>query len=147
MIHLSNQLLYYRLSYVDMFAMRVTHRPPMKFKSLLFRQKRFEHENFIYSKACLRHGIVVHNTENIPRHRTIKSYGLVTGSAIHAALCYHYTDRHNDVREESIRRMCEQAADAGANAVINVRFTTTMTEDTSEFLSYGTAVKLAEDMP
>ena len=44
-------------------------------------------------------------------------------------------------RDEAVQRMQEQAAAIGANAVINVRFSTSaITAGASEILAYGTAV-------
>ncbi|MBN1351692.1 heavy metal-binding domain-containing protein [candidate division KSB1 bacterium] len=49
----------------------------------------------------------------------------------------------NEAREESIQRMVTEAESLGANAVINVRFTTSsLMGGASEILAYGTAVKI-----
>ena len=48
-----------------------------------------------------------------------------------------------EAREESIRRMIEDAEKQGANAVIGVRFTTSMVmQNAAEVLAYGTGVVL-----
>jgi uncharacterized protein YbjQ (UPF0145 family) len=45
-------------------------------------------------------------------------------------------------REQAIDRMVEEAQMLGADAIINVRFTTSMiTQGAAELLAYGTAVK------
>jgi uncharacterized protein YbjQ (UPF0145 family) len=49
----------------------------------------------------------------------------------------------SDAREQAISRMIADAERMGANAVINVRFTTAMVmQGCSEILAYGTAVKV-----
>ena len=47
-----------------------------------------------------------------------------------------------DAREEAISRMIEEAEKLGANAIVNVRFATSMVmQGAAEMLAYGTAVK------
>ena len=54
-----------------------------------------------------------------------------------------YTQLMSDAREQAISRMVADAERMGADAVINVRFTTAMVmQGCSEILAYGTAVKL-----
>jgi len=54
-----------------------------------------------------------------------------------------YTKLMADAREEALSRMLKDAEKMGADAVINLRFTTSMVmQGTSEILAYGTAVKL-----
>ncbi|MHC1576103.1 MAG: YbjQ family protein [Methanosarcinaceae archaeon] len=54
-----------------------------------------------------------------------------------------YTEMINQSREEAINRMINQAVDIDADAVIGVRFMTSMImAGSSEMLAYGTAVKL-----
>ena len=54
-----------------------------------------------------------------------------------------YTEMMTESRQEAINRMINHAKDLGADAVINVRFTTSMTmRGAAELLAYGTAVKL-----
>lgn len=56
-----------------------------------------------------------------------------------------YTAMTMDARDEAYNRMVNQAIDLGADAVINVRFTTSMImTGASEMLAYGTAVKLED---
>ena len=46
-------------------------------------------------------------------------------------------------RDEAYNRMVNEAIDLGADAVINMRFTTSMImQGASEMLAFGTAVKL-----
>ena len=54
-----------------------------------------------------------------------------------------YTKLMAESREHAIRRMIADAESIGADAIINVRFMTSMVmQGTSEILAYGTAVKL-----
>ncbi|MDD3932953.1 YbjQ family protein [Methanoculleus sp. UBA303] len=54
-----------------------------------------------------------------------------------------YTSMLADARTESYNRMVNAARDLGADAVVNIRFTTSQTMATAaELLAYGTAVKL-----
>lgn len=54
-----------------------------------------------------------------------------------------YTKMMAQAREETISRMAEDAEAQGANAVVSMRFTTSMImQNASEILAYGTAVVL-----
>ncbi len=54
-----------------------------------------------------------------------------------------YTELMAAAREQSIDRMVADAESIGADAIINVRFTTAQVmQGASEILAYGTAVKL-----
>lgn len=54
-----------------------------------------------------------------------------------------YTELLNESRDEALARMMEQARQAGANAVLNVRFSTSsVAAGASEIFAYGTAVVL-----
>ena len=54
-----------------------------------------------------------------------------------------YTKLLADSREQAIERMLNDARNLGADAVVNVRFTTSQVmQGAAEMLAYGTAVKL-----
>ena len=54
-----------------------------------------------------------------------------------------YTELMQEAREEAVQRMTEEARSMGANAVLNVRFTTTsITTGAAEILAYGSAVTI-----
>lgn len=54
-----------------------------------------------------------------------------------------YTQLLADSREQAIKRMLDDAKRVGADAVVNVRFTTSnVMQGAAEILAYGTAVKL-----
>ena len=55
-----------------------------------------------------------------------------------------YTKLQARSREQAMKRMMDDAQQLGADAIINVRFTTSMImQGMSEILAYGTAVKLS----
>ncbi|MBU0459963.1 MAG: YbjQ family protein [Nanoarchaeota archaeon] len=54
-----------------------------------------------------------------------------------------YTEMTMNARDEAYNRMVNEAVDLKADAIIGVRFTTSMVmQGASEMLAYGTAVKL-----
>ena len=54
-----------------------------------------------------------------------------------------YTELLHESRDEAIERMKQQAQATGANAILNVRFSTSsITQGASEIFTYGTAVLL-----
>ena len=88
-----------------------------------------------------------------------KTVGLVSGSTIRArhvgrdikaglksiigGEITDYTKMMSDARDEAVRRMVADAEKKGANAVIGMRFTTSMImPNAAEVLAYGTAVVL-----
>jgi uncharacterized protein YbjQ (UPF0145 family) len=97
------------------------------------------------------------NTEDIPGMTIVELHGVVSGSTVrtkHIGRDFMaglknivggelkgYTELLADARQEAIDRMLEDARSRGANAVVNVRFTTSnITQGASELLAYGTAV-------
>lgn len=54
-----------------------------------------------------------------------------------------YTELLNDSRKEAISRMISEAEEMGANAILNIRFSTSsISAWASEIYVYGTAVKI-----
>ena len=52
-----------------------------------------------------------------------------------------YTNLMNEARQGALDRMKQEAEALGANAILNVRFSTsTITQGAAEMLAYGTAV-------
>lgn len=101
--------------------------------------------------------IQVVNTETIPGREITEVLGLVRGSTIRAKWIgkdimaglrnlvggemTEYTEMLAETREQALKRMLEDAERLGANAVVNVRFTTSMVAaGAAEMLAYGTAV-------
>ena len=99
-------------------------------------------------------------TSNQVEGKTIaKTVGLVKGSTIRArhlgrdimaglrglvgGEISEYTKMMAEAREEAIKRMVEDAEKQGANAIISMRFTTSMVmSNASEILAYGTGIVL-----
>lgn len=103
--------------------------------------------------------MLVSNLEIVPGKRVSKHLGLVQGSTVRAkhvgkdlmaglknivgGELKGYTELLKEAREEATERMAKQAEAIGANAVLNVRFTTSsITQGSAELLAYGTAVVL-----
>lgn len=103
--------------------------------------------------------MLISNLEFIPDRKVIKHLGLVQGSTVRAKHIGRdfmaglknmvggelkgYTELLNESRDEALARMMEQAQQAGANAVLNVRFSTSsVAAGASEIFAYGTAVVL-----
>jgi uncharacterized protein YbjQ (UPF0145 family) len=54
-----------------------------------------------------------------------------------------YTELLNESRKEAIARMVAEAETAGANAILNIRFSTSsVANGAAEIYVYGTAVKI-----
>lgn len=54
-----------------------------------------------------------------------------------------YTEMLNEARQIAIKRMVDEAAALGAEAVINIRFaSSSMMQSAAEVVAYGTAVKI-----
>ena len=101
--------------------------------------------------------MLISNIEIIPNKRVTKHLGLVQGSTVRAKHAgkdimasfknlfggelSSYTELLQESREEAVARMSAQAKAIGANAVVNVRFSTSsIAAGASEILAYGTAV-------
>lgn len=101
--------------------------------------------------------MIMVTTDFVPGKTIKKTLGLVRGNTIRArhigrdikaALrnvvggeITDYTKMMTESREQAIDRMVEEAESLGANAIINLRFTTSMImQSASEILAYGTAV-------
>ena len=93
-------------------------------------------------------GREIHEVINIERGSTVRARNI--GRDIFAQLkniiggeISEYTKLMSDSREHAIERMISDAKSIDADAVINVRFTTSMiSQGTAEILAYGTAVRL-----
>lgn len=101
--------------------------------------------------------MIVSNMEIIPGKRIKEHLGLVQGSTVRTKHVGRdimagfknmfggelrgYTELLHESREEAINRMKQQAEAIGANAVLNVRFSTSsVTQGAAELFAYGTAV-------
>lgn len=101
--------------------------------------------------------MLLSNIETIPGKEIKEYYGIVTGSTVRAkhvgkdllaglknivgGELTHYSELLQESREEAIKRMVAQAQNAGANAIVNVRFSTSsVAQGAAELYCYGTAV-------
>ena len=105
--------------------------------------------------------MILCNTETLPGKTIVEQLGLVQGSTVRAKHLGRdimaglknivggelagYTELLEDARREATARMIEDARDKGANAIVNVRFSTTsVTQGAAELFAYGTAVLVQE---
>ncbi len=105
--------------------------------------------------------MIVSNMEEIPGKRVVQHLGLVQGSTVQAKNVFRdigaslknliggelktYTHLLNEARQGAMDRMKQEAESLGANAILNVRFSTsTITQGAAELLAYGTAVVVEE---
>jgi uncharacterized protein YbjQ (UPF0145 family) len=101
--------------------------------------------------------MIMVTTDFVPGKKITKTLGLVRGNTIRArhigkdikaALrnivggeITDYTKMMAESREQALDRMVEEAESLGANAIINVRFSTSMImQNAAEILAYGTGV-------
>jgi len=101
--------------------------------------------------------MIVVNTETVPGMRVTRILGLVQGNAVRAkhvgrdlAAAFKnlvggelkgYTELLTESRRQALERMLAQAEELGANAVVNVRFSTSaVTAGAAEIYAYGTAM-------
>lgn len=102
---------------------------------------------------------MITNMETVPGKTISKHFGLVQGNTIRAKHVGRdimaglknifggeltgYTELLSESRDEATHRMVAQAEALGANAVLNVRFSTSsVTQGAAELYAYGTAVLL-----
>jgi uncharacterized protein YbjQ (UPF0145 family) len=105
--------------------------------------------------------MIVVTTDEIANRKVTKTLGIVRGSTIRArhlgrdilaglrnvvgGEIHEYVKLMGEAREQAVDRMIEEAEDLGADAIIGVRFATSMLmSGAAELLAYGTAVKLDE---
>ncbi len=103
--------------------------------------------------------MIVVNTETVPGRRILETKGMVQGNTIRAKHVGRdlaaglknlvggelkgYTELLTESRRQALERMLAQAQQLGANAVVNVRFTTSsVASGAAELYAYGTAVVL-----
>lgn len=100
-------------------------------------------------------------TERLPGKEVTEVLGIVRGSTVRArnvgrdifaglknfigGEISEYTKLQGQSRDEAMQRMIEEAEALNADAILNVRFSTsTITQGASEILAYGTAVKVGD---
>jgi len=99
------------------------------------------------------------NLETVPGRKITQHFGLVQGNTIRAKHVGKdflagiknifggelgaYTELLAESRKEATDRMIAQAQSMGANAIVNVRYSTSsVAQGAAELYAYGTAVKL-----
>ena len=103
--------------------------------------------------------MIITTSEQVEGKKVVKTIGMVKGNTIRArhlgrdimaglravvgGEITEYTKMMAESREQAIQRMVEDAEKQGANAVVSIRFTTSMVmTNASEILVYGTGVVL-----
>lgn len=103
--------------------------------------------------------MIISTTEKVPNKEITEILGIARGSTVRArnigrdifaglknivgGEIEEYTRLQTDAREQAMQRMVQDAKALGADAIVNVRLTTSMVmQGASEILAYGTAVKL-----
>lgn len=103
--------------------------------------------------------MILTNIEQVPGWEIVEHYGLVSGNTIRAkhigkdimasiknlfgGELTAYTQLLQESREEAVDRMKAQARELGANAIVNIRFSTSsVAQGAAELYAYGTAVRI-----
>ena len=103
--------------------------------------------------------MIITNIESVPGKQVVEHFGLVSGSTIRAkhvgkdilasfknlvgGELKGYTELMQESRQQAMERMIDQAGQLGANAIINIRFSTSsVAQGAAELYSYGTAVRV-----
>lgn len=103
--------------------------------------------------------MIITTTEKIPNKEIAEILGIARGSTVRArnigrdifaglknivgGEIEEYTKLQAESREQAYQRMVDDAKKLGADAIVNVRFATSMImQGASEIFAYGTAVKL-----
>jgi uncharacterized protein YbjQ (UPF0145 family) len=103
--------------------------------------------------------VIITTSDHVEGKSIVKTIGLVRGNTIRArnvgrdiraavksvvgGEITDYTYMMTEAREQAIQRMVEDAEKKGANAVVGMRFSTSMImQNAAEILAYGTGVVL-----
>jgi uncharacterized protein YbjQ (UPF0145 family) len=102
--------------------------------------------------------MLITTTETLPGKKILESFGIARGSTVRArnvgkdifaafkniigGEIEEYTKLQADSREQALSRMIADGERLGADAIVNVRFmTSVISQGAAEVLAYGTAVK------
>jgi uncharacterized protein YbjQ (UPF0145 family) len=105
--------------------------------------------------------MIIATTDTIAGKEITQTLGMARGSTIQAkhigkdimsglrsvvgGELTEYSEMLEEAREKAVNRMVEDAGKMGADAVVNVRFMTSMVmAGAAEMLAYGTAVKIRD---
>ena len=103
--------------------------------------------------------MILTTTENIPKKEIVEILGVARGSTVRArnigrdlfaglkniigGELSEYTKLQAESREQALQRMIQDGERLGADAIINIRISTSViTQGAAEILAYGTAVKI-----
>jgi uncharacterized protein YbjQ (UPF0145 family) len=103
--------------------------------------------------------MIITTSDHVEGKSIVRTIGLVRGNTIRArhvgkdimaqfrgivgGEITEYTQMMTEAREQAIQRMVEDAEKKGANAIIGMRFSTSMImQNAAEILAYGTGVVL-----
>ncbi len=103
--------------------------------------------------------MIISNTETIPGREIVEILGIARGSTVRArnigrdifaglknivgGEIEEYTKLQAESREQAMQRMVDDGTKMGADAIVNIRLTTSVViQGAAEMLAYGTAVKL-----
>mgnify|MGYP001807598227 CR=1 FL=1 len=103
--------------------------------------------------------MILTTTEHIPKKEIVEILGVARGSTVRArnigrdlfaglkniigGELSEYTKLQAESREQAIQRMVTDGERLGADAIINIRISTSViTQGAAEILAYGTAVKI-----
>lgn len=103
--------------------------------------------------------MIITNTETVPGKEIVEILGIARGSTVRArnigrdifaglknivgGEIEEYTKLQAESREQAMQRMEEDGRRLGADAIVNIRLTTSVViQGAAEMLAYGTAVKL-----
>ena len=103
--------------------------------------------------------MLITNLETVPGKNIVEHFGLVQGNTIRAKHVGRdfmaglknifggelkgYTELLSEARQEATDRMIEQAKTMGANAIVNVRYSTSsVAQGAAELYAYGTGVRI-----
>jgi len=106
--------------------------------------------------------MILSNMEQVSGKQVVKHLGVVNGSTVRAKHIGRdimaslknifggelkgYTQLLQESRDEAVKRMVEQAQSMNANAVLNIRFSTSsIAQGAAELFAYGTAVVLEDE--
>lgn len=103
--------------------------------------------------------MILVTTEQVPGRRVVAALGVVRGSTVRAkhvgkdlvaglrslvgGELTEYSEMLTETRNESMKRMIDQARRLGADAIVGIRFVTSQVmPGAAELMAYGTAVRL-----
>ncbi|OGO78739.1 MAG: hypothetical protein A2Y23_10725 [Clostridiales bacterium GWB2_37_7] len=106
--------------------------------------------------------MILVNIDHVPGKNVEKVFGIVKGSTVHskhigkdimASLrtlvggeIDEYTQLLSEARKIAVSRMVKDAESMGANAILNIRFSSaSVMQSAAEIMAYGTAVYVSEE--